>query len=165
MTLRSVGGSFCSRRLPISRPSLRRIASLALPVLLISGTASPQSRPIPGYVIIVNPRNPETEIDRSFLEGVFLKKITRWPSDEVIRPAELVESAAARRKFSQDVLERSVEAVKGYWQQRIFSGRDVPPPEFATDQEVIDYILKYDGAIGCVSAEANLDGVKILTIK
>jgi len=139
--------------------------ALLLVVLQTSGTAWPQSRASAGYLIIVNPHNPESEIDRSFLEGVFLKKITRWPTDEVIRPAELTESAPSRRKFSQDVLVRSVEAVKGYWQQRIFSGRDVPPPEFATNQEVVNYVLKYDGAIGCVSSDANLDGVKLLTIK
>ncbi len=146
---------------------MRALATLALvlAVLQASGTAWPQSRPSAAYEIIVNPRNPETAIERSFLEGVFLKKITRWSSDEVIRPAELVESAPARQAFSQEVLERSVEAVKGYWQQRIFSGRDVPPPEFATDREVIDYILKYDGAIGCVSADASLEGVKVLSIK
>ena len=138
---------------------------LVLAVLQAAGTASPQSRPNAGYVIIVNPRNPESEVDRSFLEGVFLKKITRWPNDEVIRPAELVESSPARRRFSQEVLERSVTAVKGYWQQRIFSGRDVPPPEFETDQEVIDYVLKYEGAIGCVSSDATLEGVKVLTLK
>jgi ABC-type phosphate transport system substrate-binding protein len=146
---------------------MQRISSVAvlLVVLQASGTAWPQSRASTSYVIIVNPNNPENEVDRQFLEGAFLKKITRWPSDEVIRPAELVASSPARRRFSQDVLERSVEAVKGYWQQRIFSGRDVPPPEFGTNQEVIDYVLKYDGAIGCVSADANLDRVKILTIK
>jgi len=146
---------------------MQRISSVAvlLVVLQASGTARPQSRASTSYVIIVNPDNPENEVDRQFLEGAFLKKVTRWPSDEVIRPAELVASSPARRRFSQDVLERSVEAVKGYWQQRIFSGRDVPPPEFGTNQEVIDYVLKYVGAIGCVSADANLDRVKILTIK
>ena len=118
-----------------------------------------------GYLIVANPRNPETEVDRQFLEGAFLKKITRWPNDEVIRPAELVESGPARQQFSEDILERSVEAVKGYWQQRIFSGRDVPPPEFATSQEVIDYVLKYEGAIGCVAVDSNLNGVKVLAIK
>jgi hypothetical protein len=139
--------------------------TLLLVVLQAWGTASPRSRPGVGYVIIVNKRNAENEIDHQFLEDAFLKKVTRWPNDEVIRPAELVESAPARHRFSREVLERSVEAVKGYWQQRIFSGRDVPPPEFGTDQEVIDYVLKYEGAIGCVSTDANLDGVKILTIK
>jgi hypothetical protein len=146
---------------------MHRLSAMALllVVLQTSGTAWPQSRANASYLIIVNPHNPESEIERSFLEGAFLKKITRWPNDEVIRPAELVEKAPARRRFSQEVLERSVEAVSGYWQQRIFSGRDVPPPEFATDREVVDYVLKYDGAIGCISADANLDGVKVLTVK
>src|SRR5580692_9757992 len=149
MPWRSAGGSCCSRPPPISRPSMRGLATLALvlAVLQAPGTANPQSRPNAGFLIIANPNNPESEIDHAFLEGAFLKKITRWPNDEVIRPAELVASAAARRRFSQEILERSVEAVEGYWQQRIFSGRDVPPPEFATSQEVVDYVRKYDGAI------------------
>jgi len=128
-------------------------------------SALPQTRAAAAFLIIVNPRNAETSVDRRFLEEAFLKKVTRWPNDEVIRPAELVENALARQRFSEDVLERSVEAVKGYWQQRIFSGRDVPPPEFATNEEVVNYVLRYDGAIGCVSADTALEGAKVLAIK
>jgi hypothetical protein len=145
--------------------ALSAMVSLLL-VLPASEAALPESRPVGnGYLIIVNPNNPETEVDRAFLEGAFLKKVTRWPNDQVIRPAELVAGAPARRRFSQEILERSVEAVEGYWQQRIFSGRDVPPPDFATSQEVIHYVLKYEGAIGCIAADSDLAGVKILTIK
>jgi len=62
------------------------------------------------------------------------------------------------------VLKRSVEAVKGYWQQRIFSGHDVPPPEFDSDDDVVKYVLKHEGAVGYVSGNANLNGSKVLTV-
>src|SRR5579862_7512076 len=107
---------------------MRGIATLALALAALQapGKAASQPRPGASYVIIVNPKNPETEVDRSFLEGAFLKKISRWRAvDELRRPDHLVDSAPARRRFSQEILERSVESVKGYWQQRIFSGRDV----------------------------------------
>ena len=46
-----------------------------------------------------------------------------------IRPVDLRPNAATRRLFSERMLRRSVAAVRSYWQQRIFSGRGVPPPE------------------------------------
>jgi ABC-type phosphate transport system substrate-binding protein len=117
------------------------------------------------YVVIVNPNNPLTTLDRKFLEEAFLKKATRWPSDTVIRPVDLVSSSPVRRQFTEDVLKRPVEAVKGYWQQRIFSGRDVPPPELDTDGEVVKYVLQYEAAIGYVSGGADLGGAKVIAVE
>lgn len=62
------------------------------------------------------------------------------------------------------MIKRSVEAVRSYWQQRIFSGRDVPPPELDTDEEVVRYVLKHDGAVGYVSAGADIDGLKVISV-
>jgi ABC-type phosphate transport system substrate-binding protein len=121
--------------------------------------------PPPPYQVIVHPRNPVGNVDRKFLEDAFLKKISAWPSDEVIRPADLAADSAVRRAFTRDVLNRSVEAVKGYWQQRIFSGRDVPPPEFQRDEDVVQFVLKHEGGVGYVSGTANVDGCKVLVVR
>jgi ABC-type phosphate transport system substrate-binding protein len=121
--------------------------------------------PRPVYLVITNPSNPSTTVERQFLEDAFLKKTTRWSNDEVIRPADLVPTSPIRRRFSEEVLNRSVEAVKGYWQQRIFSGRDVPPPEFESDDDVVKYVLKYPGAVGYVAPNANLGGAKVLGLR
>jgi hypothetical protein len=136
---------------------------LTLSALGATGLAEPSTQA--AYVVIVNPSNQATTVERGFLEDAFLKKTTRWPSDEVIRPADLVSGSAVRRKFTEDVLKRSVEAVKGYWQQRIFSGRDVPPPEFEKDEEAVAYVLKYAGAVAYVSPNANLSGSKVVTVR
>jgi len=142
------------------------VLGLGLTLTAVSGAPFAHSRAsAPVYVVIVNPNNPATDADRKFLEDAFLKKVTRWPNDEVIKPADLAPSSSVRKKFSEEVLHRSVDEVKRYWQQRIFSGRDVPPPEFETDDEAIKYVQKHDGGIGYVSGSANLNGAKVIAVK
>lgn len=140
------------------------LLSLGLTVLGAAIAAEPP-RPPPAYRVIVNPRNTVTAIDRQFLEDAFLKKVTRWPDDRVIHPADLHAKSPARFKFSRDVLDRSVSAVRAYWQQRVFSGHGVPPPEFANEEQVIHYVLQHEGAVGYVSGSADLKGSKLVIIR
>ena len=144
------------------RPAL--FTCVVLTVVALCATVWGQQRP-PPFVVIVNPHNPVSEIDRSFAEDAFLKKVTTWPSGEVIKPVDLVPDSPVRRAFTHSVLERSVEAVKGYWQQRIFSGRDVPPPELDSDDEVIRYVLKYEGAVGYIGGGASPAGSKLVEVR
>ena len=146
-------------------PKLALAVALALVTLCATVLAQPPPPPPPVYVVIVHPKNPSTVVTRGFLEDAFLKKITRWPNDQVIRPVDLVASSPVRRKFTEDVLSRSVEGVKGYWQQRIFSGRDVPPPELDNDEDVVRYVLKHEAAVGYVSGRANLGEAKTVDVK
>jgi hypothetical protein len=147
-----------------------RLATSVLVVvamIALCATVFGQQRPPPpaAYQIIVNPRNGATVVDRSFLEEAFLKKIAAWPNDEVIRPADLTPDSPVRRAFTHDILNRSVEAVKGYWQQRIFSGRDVPPPEFQHDEEVVEFVLRHEGGVGYVSGTASVGGCHVLVVR
>jgi hypothetical protein len=117
------------------------------------------------YRVIAHPDTKISAVERAFLKDVFLKKATRWPGDEIVRPVDHGPDTAVRRKFSQDVIGRSVSAVKSYWQSLIFAGRDVPPPELDNDAQIIAYVQTHPGAIGYVSASANVSGVKLLTVK
>jgi ABC-type phosphate transport system substrate-binding protein len=139
--------------------------TFALTAGALSANVSAEPRVLPVYRVIVNPSNPSVALDRSFLEDAFLKKISHWPSDQVIRPVDLESGSRTRRAFSDYVLRRTVDAVKGYWQQRIFSGRDVPPPELDTDDDVVKYVLRYEGAVGYVSGAGDLNGAKVVTIR
>lgn len=116
------------------------------------------------YVVVVNPANPRTTLDRKLVEDAFLKKVTTWPDGVAIHPVDLPPSSPVRRRFSEEVLARSVAIVRLYWQQRIFTGRDIPPPELDTDADVVQYVLKRDGGIGYVSAGANVGACKTVTI-
>src|ERR1043166_3514197 len=91
------------------------------------------------FQVIVNASNPVVSVNWQFLADAFLKRITRWPDDKMIEPVDLSPESEARRKFSEGILKRSVYLIKNYWQQNIFSGHDVPPPELGTDAKVVEF--------------------------
>jgi ABC-type phosphate transport system substrate-binding protein len=117
------------------------------------------------YQVIVHPNNPTSSIDRDLLARLFLRKITRWPDGRSVFPADLPSSAAVRESFTEQILGRSIAAVRAYWQQAIFSGRDVPPPELPSEQAVVDYVLGNEGAIAYVSRGTNIRNARVLTVK
>lgn len=148
---------------------LRRRALALLGLALCGGTVldgglarADEPRP---FRVIVHPSNALKEAERAFVANAFLKKVTRWSEGEVIRAVDLRADNPARRRFTEEVLKRSVGAVRSYWQQRIFSGRDVPPPELESDEGVVAFVAKYPAAVGYVSGAAKLAGVRELVIR
>ena len=72
---------------------------------------------------------------------------------------------AVRRAFTREIHGRSVSGVRHYWQRQVFSGKGLPPPEVPGDEAVVEFVRSHPGGIGYVSADVNLDGVKVLEIK
>jgi ABC-type phosphate transport system substrate-binding protein len=150
---------------------VRATRALVLSAVLLSATLGGMSsrgadvRGGAGYRMIVNASNPVETVDRRFLTEAFFKKTTRWPNDLLIRPADQSTDSPARRAFSDDVLRRSVAAVKSYWQQMVFSGRGLPPPELDDDAEVVKFVVRNPGAIGYVSPGANVAGAKPIGVR
>lgn len=118
----------------------------------------------PDYRVIIHPDNASSDLGRDFVADVYLKRITRWPDGQTVFPVDQHPSSAVRQRFSESVLKRSVAAVKRYWQQRIFSGRELPPPELEGDQAVVGYVLKHRNAIGYVSGTAKLERAKPVSV-
>lgn len=144
---------------------MRAWLSIVTLVALALALAQAQAQPVPAYRIIVHPSNPVTTLDRRYVEDVFLKKVKSWPGGDLVRPVDLEPSSPVRARFTGEVLRRPLAAVRAYWQQRIFSGRDVPPPELDSDDQVIAYVLRHAGAIGYVSGATALDRVKPITVR
>jgi ABC-type phosphate transport system substrate-binding protein len=118
-----------------------------------------------GLRVIVHVSNPASSVDRDFVAAAFLKKATRWDDGQTIRPVDLPQASPVRRSFSENVLRRSVSAVRSYWQQRIFSGRGVPPPELESEVAVAEYVARNPGAVGYVSGSVDLRRVKVLALR
>ena len=117
------------------------------------------------YVVVVNTANSAASLSKSEAADLFLKKTTKWPDGRSAAPVDQAKSSAVRDAFSRAVLSRPVSAVGAYWQQMIFSGKDVPPPEKPGDAEVLAFIKANAGAIGYVSATADLTGVRKVTVE
>jgi hypothetical protein len=117
------------------------------------------------YRVIVNPKNPLDAAEKRFIANALLKKTQHWPDGSLIHPVDLAIDAPTREELSRNLLGRSTSAVKSYWEQIIFSGRGVPPPELDSDERVIAYVLQHEGALGYVSNRANVGAVKVVSIR
>ncbi len=117
-----------------------------------------------GYKVIVNSSNPVTSLGTAYVSDLFLGKIGRWDHGEDVATVDQSARSSVRTQVSRSVHHKSVAAVKSHWQQRIFSGRGVPPPEFGSDAEVVAFVQQDPGAIGYVSISASLDTVKVVEI-
>jgi ABC-type phosphate transport system substrate-binding protein len=143
-----------------------RLAILAvLSAAIVLAPRSPATaEPAGGFRVIVNPANPVDKLDRRVVSDAFLKKRTRWEDDRAIQPVDLGQRTSVRGAFSREVLGRDVASVRRYWAQLVFSGRGVPPPELATDGDVVKFVAAHGGAIGYVAAGAALAGVKVVEV-
>jgi hypothetical protein len=144
------------------REAIALLVGLALSALSMAAAVAQSSS---SFRVVTHPSNSAVSVERSFLTDAFLKKTTRWPSDDAIYPVDQSADAAVRQQFSEQVLRRSVFAVRSYWQQRIFAGRGLPPPELESDEAVLRYVLSRPGAIGYVSERAQIGSAKVLSVR
>jgi ABC-type phosphate transport system substrate-binding protein len=133
-------------------------------LVMLSTTAADAQPNEPSFRVIVNQQNPVMALDRRFIADVFLKRKTRWPNGDVIRPVDLGSESPIRVRFSEYILERTLAQTRSYWQQRIFSGRELPPLEVKTEQDVIKFVLSYPTAIGYVSATTPIGEAKVIQV-
>jgi ABC-type phosphate transport system substrate-binding protein len=139
--------------------------ALIVAIVLGISISVAHAEPAPALRVIVNAKSTEAKLDRRFVADAFLKKRTRWGDDTAILPVDLGQKSAVRDRFSHDVLDRDVAAVRRYWAQLVFSGRGVPPPELGSDAEVVKYVAAHAGAIGYVAGDTALAGVKAVEIE
>ena len=154
------------------RRSIRaRLASSFGVAVLLAGTLAvslPDVRhtaPDTPYKVIVNKSNPVVSLTKSELARLFLKKAIVWQGGGEVQPVDLGEDSDIRQAFSKQVLGKDISAVKGYWQQLIFTGKGVPPIEKQSESEVLAFVAANRNAIGYVSAGATLGAdVKVVKI-
>jgi ABC-type phosphate transport system substrate-binding protein len=127
-------------------------------------TAQTRSSAQQGYRIIVHLTHTVDSVPKSKVSQLLLKKVSKWEDGTKVQPVDLESKSPVRAAVSRDVHGRSVSSIKIYWQRQIFSGREVPPPEFDNEAQVIDFVSKNPGSIGYVSANAKLTTVKELTV-
>jgi hypothetical protein len=144
-----------------------RLAALLVAVLGArpAGGAAPAPPRDPGYVVVVHATNPSAALPREQVARLFLRKVKRWPSGAAAEPVDLAPGAPARDAFTREVLGKSVATVRAYWQQRIFSGAEVPPPEKAAEADALEFVRTHPAAVGYVSTAAGLPaGVRTLPL-
>lgn len=144
---------------------MKRNCRLLSLIATIGVLSSPLAAHAQEFTVIVNASNPVSTMPKDDVAKLFLKKTVSWQSGRPVAPVELPTTAKAREAFAREVLNKSIAQVKSYWQQQIFSGRDVPPPEKQSENDVVAYVRSNPGAIGYVSKGVDIGrGVKALSL-
>ena len=141
---------------------MKSIRSIALALLVAASWHTTATAA--GYKVIVNNANDTSSLAKKDLVQYFLKKTAKWGNGTPVVAVDQTEKSAARERFTLEVHGKSVSAVKSYWQQQIFSGRDVPPVEKSSDAQVVSFVKQNPGAIGYVADGADTTGTRVVTV-
>lgn len=145
-----------------ARRWMRALVAAGIAALL---TATARPAMAQEFKVIVNAGNPVNELPADAVSKLFLKQATNFPGGGAATPVEPAKSSPARAAFAKTVLGWTVQKLDTYWQQQIFSGKDVPPDSKSSDDEVVAFVKANPGAIGYVSGTAATAGVKVIAVK
>ena len=143
---------------------MRKLWTLAFVFASLLAFAGPSSAGTSGFKIVVHKDNPARGLAKSKIALMFMKMSAKWGTGAAVEPVDLSASSAVRAAFSAAIHKRDVDAIKAAWQRAVFAGRGEPPPEKASDEEVLAYVASHPGGIGYVSEKAATDNVKTLTV-
>lgn len=131
----------------------------ALALLVLAAVVPARRVEAQGYVVVVNAAGPSA-LAKDEVSKIFLKK------SSALAPVDQDKGSKTRDAFSKAVHGRPAAAVVTYWQQQIFAGKDVPPPEKASDADVLAAVRANPKGIGYVAAGTDLGaGVKAVTVQ
>ena len=82
-------------------------------------------------------------------------------SDLTVEPSG---KSPVRQRFTLEIYGKQVIAISAYWQQMIFGGKGVPPPERTSDADVVAFVRDTPGAIGYAWSGSDLSGVKVVAV-
>jgi ABC-type phosphate transport system substrate-binding protein len=143
---------------------MKRIARILVLATLGISAGRIRAEDSGAFKVIVHPSNPATQISRLKIGEIFLKKEKRWPDGQPAVPVEPPGKSAVRQRFDQEVFGKPVIAISAYWQQMIFGGKGVPPPEKSSDADVVAFVRETPGAVGYVASSADASGVKVVAV-
>ena len=143
---------------------MRRISRIVLFVALGVWASRIGAQDASAYKLIVHPSNPTTQLTRLKVGEMFLKKAPRWSDGHPVMPVEPPGKSPVRQRFTLEIYGKQVIAISAYWQQMIFGGKGVPPPEKSSDADVVAYVRETPGAIGYVWSGTDLSGVKVVAV-
>ena len=117
-----------------------------------------------GVVIVTHPDNVVESLSRRDLQRIYLNKKHHWPNGTRIIPTTVSEETLLAA-FLHQFLSKTPAQYSTYWKRMIFSGRGTPPKTFETVEELRAFIQATPRAIGFVSADTDLEGLKVVCVE
>ena len=137
------------------------VCAAVLMTALAPGRIQAQNRG--SYKVVVNSSISINSISRDELSRIFLKKASKFHDGHPASPVDLPANSSTRDNFSRDVHGKPTSAVEAYWQQQVFSGREVPPAEKG-EGAAVDFVRSNSNGIAYVSPGTDTEGVKVINV-
>ena len=137
---------------------MRRISFLLCLFLGLSGAVWAD------IVIIAHKDAPETTLSEKDLQEMFLGKQVQWQDNSAIHPVTMKDKNL-HNAFLKQYIKKSVSKWNAHWKRLVFTGNGTPPPQFDTEQDLLDYVAETEGAIGYVDAETSIENNDVIMIE
>jgi TonB family protein len=137
----------------------RIIFALVVLTVLLQGYSSA----IGGVRIIANPSVKADSISAEELKGVFLEERTALADGTRVEPV-ISKGGTTHEIFVKLYLGRTDSDLQTYYRSLVFTGKGSMPKMIGSDTEIATYVAKTRGAIGYVSSQTSVEGVKTLVV-
>jgi ABC-type phosphate transport system substrate-binding protein len=107
---------------------------------------------------------PETTVTEKDLQEMFLGKRVQWKDNTAIHPVT-IKDQERHSAFLKQYVNKSFAKWNAHWKRMVFTGNGTPPKQFATQQELLEYVANTAGAIGYVDAETPVEHVTIIAVQ
>lgn len=115
-------------------------------------------------VIIANSDVPAASLAAADIQNIYLGNKTSWENGSKINFITMQEESI-EDAFLKAYVGRSSAQYKTYWKKQVFTGKGKMPQSVGSDQEMVDLVSGTSGAIGYVSAGADRDNAKTISIQ
>ncbi|CAG1021884.1 hypothetical protein DOJK_01308 [Patescibacteria group bacterium] len=145
------------------RPWLSFFKYTRLLVLLFGGLVCTTVNAAGNQVVIVaNASLAINSINENELLRIYLLRQTFWSDGSPIIALNLEANSPTRDIFTTQVLKQTSSALANHWQQMHFKGK-TPPLVQNSDQAILMFVEKVQGAIGYISSDTPVSNhVKVL---
>ncbi len=114
-------------------------------------------------ILVCNNSVPVGSLDKKEVRRIFLGKEIEWENKDKI-VLTILKTTKLHRQFLEKYVGMTPSKYRTYWKQMLFTGKTSSSPEdLANEETLLEYVAETIGAIGYVSADTEIDNVKIIS--
>ncbi len=115
-------------------------------------------------VIVANSLNDTQSMTKQQLRSIFLGQRIKWDDNQRIKVA-IQHKTDLHKKFVRSFTQKNLSQFEAWWKRMIFTGKGLPPKGFESEEKLIEYIVKTEGAIGYISSQSKTDNLKTIIVE
>ena len=105
-------------------------------------------------VIIVNTENSVSALSPQEVRKYMLKEAISWPNGKKVRSVDRKGSPPQRKTYLKGVVNMNPDQLEKYWVGLRYKNGVPLPPKLGSDQQVIEYVQSFAGAVGYVNSSS-----------